>query len=154
MAELAPSGLPSSYYGSQGVGSFAAPSRNGYTFGGWYANANCTGTKVMGIPSTATGEKEYWAKWNPVTYTITYQLDGGTASGNPTKYTIESEAITLKNPTKTGYTFAGWSGDGLTGSEMKTSPSRRGVQETVPILHIGLPPMGSPCMETAEAARI
>lgn len=52
--------------------------KTGYTFGGWYANANCTGTKVTGIPSTATGEKEYWAKWNPVTYTITYQLDGGT----------------------------------------------------------------------------
>ena len=94
--------------------------KTGYTFGGWYANADCTGTKVTNIPNTATGEKEYWAKWNPVTYTITYHLEGGTASGNPTKYTIESEAITLKNPTKTGYTFAGWSGDGLTGSENET----------------------------------
>ncbi len=94
--------------------------KTGYTFDGWYTNADCTGTKVTSIPSTATGEKEYWAKWNPVTYTITYHLEGGTASGNPTKYTIESEAITLKNPTKTGYTFAGWSGDGLTGSENET----------------------------------
>ena len=94
------------------------PTREGYFFTGW-SGTGLTGsanTKVT-IAKGSTGDRAYTAKWNPVTYTITYQLDGGTASGNPTKYTIESEAITLKNPTKTGYTFAGWSGDGLTGSE-------------------------------------
>jgi len=42
-------------------------------------------------------------------YTITYTLDGGTVlSANPTNYTAETETITLNNPTKPGYTFAGW----------------------------------------------
>ncbi|MBP5468459.1 MAG: InlB B-repeat-containing protein, partial [Candidatus Riflebacteria bacterium] len=45
-----------------------------------------------------------------VTYSITYDLDGGEpTSDNPTSYTIESE-ITLSNPTKDGYTFLGWTG--------------------------------------------
>ncbi len=46
------------------------------------------------------------------TYTIGYNLGGGSAS-NPTSYNITSNAITLNNPTRTGYTFAGWTGTGL-----------------------------------------
>lgn len=47
-------------------------------------------------------------------YSITYDLAGGSvAMENPTTYTIESDAITLNNPTKDGYTFAGWTGTGL-----------------------------------------
>lgn len=46
----------------------------------------------------------------PITYTITYNLDGGTVStANPTTYTVETETFTLKNPTKSGYYFVGWS---------------------------------------------
>ena len=53
----------------------------------------------------------------PTEYTITYDLAGGTAEGNPNTYTIETKAFTLKNPTKSGYTFTGWSGTGLDGAE-------------------------------------
>ena len=42
-------------------------------------------------------------------YTITYELDGGTnAPENPASYNVETETITLKDPVKPGYTFAGW----------------------------------------------
>lgn len=51
----------------------------------------------------------------PDAYTITYNLDGGTNdANNPATYTIESAAITLNAPTRTGYDFAGWTGTGLT----------------------------------------
>ena len=53
-------------------------------------------------------------------YTITYNLAGGTAEGNPSTYTIETKAFTLKNPTKSGYTFTGWSGTGLDGENNMT----------------------------------
>ena len=56
------------------------------------------------------------ATFTPINYTITYDLDGGALAENvtnPATYTIESEAITLNNPTRTGYTFAGWTGTGL-----------------------------------------
>ena len=39
-------------------------------------------------------------------------MDGGTADGNPTGYSVESAAITLVNPTREGYDFTGWSGTG------------------------------------------
>ena len=60
------------------------------------------------------------AQWTVHQYTITYDLAGGTVEGNPNTYTIETRAFTLKNPTKSGYTFTGWSGTGLTGENNLT----------------------------------
>ena len=51
---------------------------------------------------------------------MVYDLGGGTAEGNPDTYTVETGAFTLKNPTKSGYTFTGWSGTGLTGENNMT----------------------------------
>jgi len=49
-----------------------------------------------------------------VTYTITYDLAGGTVStANPTSYNIETAAFTLNNPTREHYLFAGWTGTEL-----------------------------------------
>ena len=56
----------------------------------------------------------------PTEYTITYDLAGGTAEGNPDTYTIETRTFILKNPTKSGYTFTGWSGTGLDGENNMT----------------------------------
>ena len=46
----------------------------------------------------------------PNTYKVTYKLDGGKVSENPSSYKAEDLPITLKNPTKDGYTFEGWTG--------------------------------------------
>lgn len=45
------------------------------------------------------------------TYKITYKLNGGTNSANPSTYTNNTSTISLKNPTRSGYTFAGWYSD-------------------------------------------
>ena len=94
--------------------------KTGYKFAGWYDNQNFTGAPVKEISANDTGNKTFWAKWTPSSYTISYNLDGGNVSGNPTDYTIESSTITLNNPTKEGYTFTGWSGTGLTGEQNTT----------------------------------
>ncbi len=48
------------------------------------------------------------ADYTPVTYSISYELNGGgNDSSNPVSYTIEND-IVLKNPTKSGYSFIGW----------------------------------------------
>ncbi|MCL2019466.1 MAG: leucine-rich repeat protein [Oscillospiraceae bacterium] len=39
------------------------PTRDGYTFGGWFDNEDFTGTAVTAISATDTGDKEFWAKW-------------------------------------------------------------------------------------------
>ena len=92
----------------------------GHTFKGWYDNEGLTGSPVTTIGGTETGNKEYWAKWEINQYTITYDLAGGTAEGNLDTYTIETGAFALKNPTKSGYTFTGWSGTGLDGENNMT----------------------------------
>ena len=94
--------------------------RTGYTFKGWYDNENLTGSPVTAIGNTETGNKEYWAKWEINQYTIIYDLAGGTVEGNPDTYTIKAGAFTLKNPTKSGYTFTGWSGTVLDGENNMT----------------------------------
>ena len=94
--------------------------RTGYTFKGWYDNENLTSSPVTAIGDTEKGNKEYWAKWEINQYTITYDLAGGTADGNPDTYTVEMDTFTLKNPTRPGYTFTGWSGTGLDGENNMT----------------------------------
>ncbi len=41
-------------------------------------------------------------------YTITYVNVEGATNENPASYNVETETITLKDPAKAGYTFAGW----------------------------------------------
>lgn len=45
-----------------------------------------------------------------ISYTISYTLNGGSVSGNPTNYKPDDLPITLKNPTRNGYAFIGWTG--------------------------------------------
>ena len=97
-----------------------APTKDGYTFAGWFDNAGFTGSAVTTITAGSTGDKTFYAKWTLVTYDITYNGVEGATNPNPANYTIESDAITLNNPTKDSYTFAGWydnadySGDAIT----------------------------------------
>ena len=80
---------------------------NNYCAGNITVNYGSTG----GMQSCATGYESAAgaSKCNVITYTITYNLDGGAApKANPTTYTVETPTITLADPTKTGYTFDGW----------------------------------------------
>ena len=83
------------------------PTKNGYTFSGWKLNGEGEAMMTVTIAKGSTGNKSYTATWTPIEYQIALTLDGGSAE-NPATYTIESEAITLTNPTKTGHTFKGW----------------------------------------------
>lgn len=64
---------------------------------------------TSGNKHTLTAAITISATFSAIEYGITYHLDGGTNhKDNPAKFTIESSAITLGTPTKTGYTFGGW----------------------------------------------
>ena len=104
--------LYAQYNGSDTVASvkLPTPSRTGYTFDGWYT-AKTGGTKRGAAGDTytppAAGETLY-AHWTPIAYKINYNLEGGTNHrDNPSTYTIE-QAVTLKDPSRTGYRFIKW----------------------------------------------
>ena len=56
------------------------------------------------------------ADFEPEEYLLEYKgLEGASVQpANPERYTVETESFTLNNPERTGYTFAGWTGTGLT----------------------------------------
>ena len=104
--------------------------RTGYTFGGWTINANGSGTvytnkqSVSNLTNTKNGTVTLYAKWTAISYTITYDLNGGalpSGKTNPASYTAATTAFTLQNPSKSGATFAGWTGSN--GSTPQTSIS-------------------------------
>lgn len=104
--------------------------RTGYTFGGWTINANGSGTvytdkqSVSNLSATKNGTVTLYAKWTAISYTITYDLNGGalpSGKTNPASYTAATTAFTLQNPSKSGATFAGWTGSN--GSTPQTSIS-------------------------------
>ena len=78
-----------------------APSKTGYTFGGYYDGDNGTGTQYWYANRTGAktcaidGPNQFYAKWTATDYTITYNnMDGATNhASNPSTYTIESAAI-------------------------------------------------------------
>ena len=79
----------------------------GHTFKGWYDNESLTGSPVMAIGNTETGNKEYWAKWEINQYTITVKPENGKADITITQ--DYGTAITAPaDPTREGYTFIGW----------------------------------------------
>lgn len=84
--------------------SLHAPSRTGYIFKGWYMGEN----RVLAIPVGTTGNVVVSAKWEPITYTIDFNTNGGLPTLSSIDYTIESDSFTLQEITKVGYTFDGW----------------------------------------------
>ena len=87
--------------------------RTGYDFAGWKVGDVIYVDKGEEIDVNPGNEPVIYAvaQWKPVTYSISYDYNGGTgASGVQTTYNVESDSFTLKNPTRAGYTFTGWTG--------------------------------------------
>ena len=98
---------PTSYNEGTGVASFAPATKDGYTFKGWWSAAS-GGNQISSINSSSTTDVTLYARWEAVSYTITYNLGGGTNNGsNPTSFTSgESKAIDAA--TRSNYVFDGW----------------------------------------------
>ncbi len=83
------------------------PELTGYRFLGWYRDEGCTQGWNF-ARDTVTEDITLYAKWETVSYRITYQGEKGAVNTNPSDYTIESETILLSEIAAEGYTFDGW----------------------------------------------
>ena len=90
------------------------PVRTGYIFLGWTGEGITEPQKTMEIPQGSTGDRTYTANWQVIEYTIITLLEGGNAGTSQVYFYTVEQTVTLPTPTRTGYTFLGWTGEGIT----------------------------------------
>lgn len=89
------------------------PSRDAYTFAGWYDGDVLITSGIWTIANNIT----LTARWTKNEFKINYNLNGGINDGNnPSGFSVSDTDIIINKPTKTGYSFIGWSGTGLSGN--------------------------------------
>ncbi|MBQ6003909.1 MAG: InlB B-repeat-containing protein, partial [Clostridia bacterium] len=77
-----------------------------YTWGGWHADSSLQNTYTFG---TMPGNNvAVYAKWIAPTFTVTFELDGGSPALDPLTVSKYEKVEKPSNPTKAGYTFDGW----------------------------------------------
>jgi uncharacterized repeat protein (TIGR02543 family) len=119
------------------VGTLPTPTREGFTFAGWFMTPGATGNAQLYAdmessdaqvyevtpfsdtpihPGTIiTGNMNLWARWTPLApiVTVTFNLNGGTIAGSGDAITRnipagQSFGTAMPTPTRTGYSFDGW----------------------------------------------
>ena len=90
------------------------PVRTGYIFLGWTGEGITEPQKTIEIPQGSTGDRTYTANWQVIEYTIITLLEGGNAGSSEVYFYTVEQTVTLPTPTRTGYTFLGWTGEGIT----------------------------------------
>ncbi|MDG5816906.1 InlB B-repeat-containing protein [Chitinispirillales bacterium ANBcel5] len=94
--------------------------REGYIFEGWYSDQDMN-TEWDFETGVIKSDTTLFAYWSVVVYEISYNLNGGSNhDDNPNSYTIESEAISLKNASREGFSFLGWFVDSVRISQIES----------------------------------
>jgi len=91
------------------VQQLAAPTRMGYTFAGWYQEAECI--TPWNFATTITNNLTLYAKW-VLMFTVSFNAQGG--SNAPAAQQVEGGQLAQQpatNPTYIGYIFGGWYGE-------------------------------------------
>lgn len=92
------------------------PTKTGYNFKGWYLSETPDATEdpiveyVPNIEDNPTKIVTFYAKWEPITYTVVFDGNSTDASSmDPQEFKYdESKALNQNTIVRTGYTFIGW----------------------------------------------
>ena len=107
--ETNPGSKTASYGGN--VGTLPTePTKTSSTFAGWNTAADGSGTSFIAT-TAVTGNITVYAQWTLNSYTVTFDKNGGDTEASPGTKTASygGNIGTLPaEPTRTGYTFAGW----------------------------------------------
>lgn len=85
-----------------------APSREGYTFDGWEVTSGSATVTNNSVALTAAGDISLRAKWTVKSFTINFDLNGGSRNVLPVTCTYVSCTLPELTPVKTGFEFDGW----------------------------------------------
>ena len=99
---------PATYNIEESV-TYAAPTKTGYLFNGWYSEADMLNL-TTGIPVGSHGTVTVWASFSIEQYTISFESNGGTSVAEITQ-NYGTQVTRPSDPAKTGYAFAGWYSD-------------------------------------------
>ena len=97
--------------------SITATAKTGYSFGGWYATSNLSGTAISSsatitLPAMGVDGIERYAKFNVGSFKINFNANGGTAgttTSGTAYYNTPFDIPASANPSRTGFAFLGWS---------------------------------------------
>ena len=90
----------------EAVGELPSATRGGYTLEGWFTAAN-GGTQVF-ASTKVTANMTYYAHWTPVTYTVTFNANGGSVSPATRTVTNGVAVGDLPSATRSGFMLEGW----------------------------------------------
>ena len=94
-------------YGSH-YGELPTPTREGYTFAGWFTEKEY-GTQVTAVTKVTTvGKHTLYARWTKNSYEVKFDANGGAVTPETMTVTYGDVYGELPTPTREGYTFAGW----------------------------------------------
>ncbi|MFI2132510.1 InlB B-repeat-containing protein [Lysinibacillus fusiformis] len=93
-------------YGGKASAPTPAPTKAGYTFGGWYKDAGHT--QAYDFTNVITENTTIYAKWKAQTYTVSFNTDGGSTVSHQFVAHGGKANKPTSVPTKADYTFGGW----------------------------------------------
>ena len=110
--------------------------RVGATFDGWAVTSNTAvqykdKASVKNLTATANGTYTLYAHWNINTYKITYNYGGGSAGNYHPSSVKYGEVINISNPTRSCYSFRGWTISGYNSTYAKSGSSSTNVNTTI-----------------------
>lgn len=110
-----------------------SPTKDGYTFGGWYTNSTCTTSAGSSIGATSkTADFTLYAKWTEKTYSLTFshnghgtiKVGGSTVSSGSTASVNHITTKALVAEASSGYHFTGWTISGTNNDKVTIADIR------------------------------